>query len=200
MNDEKFNGVFYKSAISACVVASFIFGVWSSSHDGECRQPALVAGLFGAAFTAIVACMVSHFQSEDLATQERVAEKERGIALAEKVVGCPAMSFRRPLTREWWEENADDTLAIRIPTRHGIGEYEIEPTTKGREGVDLTVWDSDWNKRFAPDGSLADSGWRPFVVVNLPTVTTVGQLSLLRRALECVDVVVGGDEELESSQ
>jgi hypothetical protein len=54
----------------------------------------------------------------------------------------------------------------------------------------LTVWDSDWRHKFAPDGSLVDVGGRQFVIVNLPTITTVGQLSLLRRALECVDAVV----------
>lgn len=190
MKESTLDSLATKLAIFACVAISFMFGMAVEFDCETSPAKAFFSCLAGASLAAITACALSHCQLVWLTIEERVAERKRGIEFAEREVGCSIPDFNRPLTREWWEENADDTLAIRIPTRHGIGEYEIEPTTKGREGVDLTVWDSDWSKRFAPDGSLVDVGGRPFVTVNLPTVTTVGQLELLKRALECVDVVV----------
>lgn len=190
MKESTLDSLASKLAIFTCVAISFMFGMSVGFDYDASPSKSIFSSLAGASLAAIAACVISHCQLVWLTIEERVAERKHGIEFAEREVGCSIPDFNLPLTREWWEENADDTLATRIPTRHGIGEYEIEPTTKGREGVDLTVWDSDWNKRFATDGSIVDSGWRPFVTVNLPTITTVGQLKLLRRALGCVEVVV----------
>lgn len=138
----------------------------------------------GVGLAAIVACVVSHLYGESRAIESRIVQRNRSIEWVEKVTGCDCLEFRQPLTRQWWDENADDTIAIRIPTGDGLGEYELEPATFNREGIDLTVWDSDWHKS---DWSRKSGADKAFVTVNLPTITTVGQLSLLRRALESVE-------------
>lgn len=106
------------SLILACTALAFFFGA------ATCAGELIISGgILGVFFAASVSCVISRILSEE---HSRFATTNQVWNLSDKIGGtivCNKSELNEPLTREWWEENGDDTIAIRIPTRNGIGEY-----------------------------------------------------------------------------